>query len=100
MESKAGNSSFLPRQRPDEIRLYLEAFKFALGEKVRAAVSVFVTLLSFHCLMSFSVGHCFGQIFLHCDLEAFAVQSLNMDRKACHYVQEQHRSFTDASVSV
>ncbi|XP_051751115.1 zona pellucida sperm-binding protein 3-like [Ctenopharyngodon idella] len=63
MESKAGNSSFLPRQRPDEIRLYLEAFKFALGEK----------------------------IFLHCDLEAFAVQSLNMDRKACHYVQEQHR---------
>lgn len=38
----------------------------------------------------------FGQIFLHCDLEAFAAQSLNVDRKACHYVQKQRRSFTDA----
>ncbi|XP_067264248.1 zona pellucida sperm-binding protein 3-like [Chanodichthys erythropterus] len=63
MESKARNASFLPRRSPDEIRLHLEAFKFALGE----------------------------QIFLHCDLEAYAAQSLNVDRKACHYVQKQHR---------
>ncbi|XP_048045805.1 uncharacterized protein LOC125267837 isoform X2 [Megalobrama amblycephala] len=63
MESKARNASFLPRRSPDEIRLHLEAFKFALGE----------------------------QIFLHCDLEAFNAQRLNVDRKACHYVQKQRR---------
>lgn len=30
------------------------------------------------------------QIFLHCDLEAWDVQCV--DRKACHYMQQQHRS--------
>ncbi|KAL1274356.1 hypothetical protein QQF64_027170 [Cirrhinus molitorella] len=61
MESKSGNSSFLPRRHPAEIRLYFRAFKFALGQN----------------------------IFLHCDLEAWDVQ--RMDRKACHYMQQQHR---------
>ncbi|XP_056098170.1 uncharacterized protein LOC130076899 [Rhinichthys klamathensis goyatoka] len=63
MESKSGNSSFLPRRHSDEMRLYLEAFRFALGQK----------------------------IFLHCDLEACVVRSLNVDRKACHYVPEKRR---------
>ncbi len=39
MESKWGNSSFLPRRRPAEIRLRLQAFKFALGQNVRAVRS-------------------------------------------------------------
>ncbi|XP_050967039.1 zona pellucida sperm-binding protein 3-like isoform X2 [Labeo rohita] len=60
-ESKSGNSSFLPRRHPAEMRLYLQAFKFALGQN----------------------------IFLHCDLEAWDVQ--RMDRKACHYMQQQRR---------
>ncbi|XP_067293616.1 zona pellucida sperm-binding protein 3-like [Pseudorasbora parva] len=63
MGSKAGNASFLPRRRPDEIRLYLEALRFAVGEKV----------------------------FLHCVLEACAGQSRTVDRKACQYVPEHHR---------
>uniref|UniRef100_A0A8C1HZX3 ZP domain-containing protein n=1 Tax=Cyprinus carpio carpio TaxID=630221 RepID=A0A8C1HZX3_CYPCA len=61
MESKWGNSSFLPRRRPAEMRLYLQAFKFALGQN----------------------------IFLLCDLEAWDVQ--RMDQRACHYIQQQHR---------
>ncbi|XP_059396897.1 zona pellucida sperm-binding protein 3-like [Carassius carassius] len=61
MESKSGNSSFLPRRHPAEMRLYLQAFKFALGQN----------------------------IFLHCDLEAWDVQC--MDRKVCHYRQQQRR---------
>ncbi|KAF4112701.1 uncharacterized protein LOC131541144 [Onychostoma macrolepis] len=61
MESKWGNSSFLPRRRPAEIRLYLQAFKFALGQN----------------------------IFLLCDLEAWDVQ--RVDRRACHYIQQQRR---------
>uniref|UniRef100_A0A8C2HXI0 ZP domain-containing protein n=1 Tax=Cyprinus carpio TaxID=7962 RepID=A0A8C2HXI0_CYPCA len=63
MESKWGNSSFLPRRRPAEMRLYLQAFKFALGQNV--------------------------SIFLLCDLEAWDVQ--RMDQRACHYIQQQHR---------
>ncbi len=39
MESKWGNSSFLPRRHPAEIRLRLQAFKFALGQNVRAVRS-------------------------------------------------------------
>ncbi|XP_059405245.1 zona pellucida sperm-binding protein 3-like [Carassius carassius] len=61
MESKWGNSSFLRRRRPAEMRLYLQAFKFAVGQN----------------------------IFLLCDLEAWDVQ--RMDRRACHYIQQQRR---------
>ncbi|XP_016410546.1 zona pellucida sperm-binding protein 3 [Sinocyclocheilus rhinocerous] len=61
MESKSGNSSFLPRRHPAEIRLDLQAFTFALGQN----------------------------IFLHCDLEAWDIQ--RVDRKACHYMQQQRR---------
>ncbi len=39
MESKWGNSSFLPRRCSAEIRLHLQAFKFALGQNVRAVLS-------------------------------------------------------------
>nr|XP_055056212.1 zona pellucida sperm-binding protein 3-like isoform X2 [Misgurnus anguillicaudatus] len=63
MESKEGNSTFLPRQKPGEIRLYVEAFKFALGEN----------------------------IFLYCDLTAWDIRSSKVDGKACHYVKERHR---------
>uniref|UniRef100_A0A9R1SME9 ZP domain-containing protein n=2 Tax=Cyprinus carpio TaxID=7962 RepID=A0A9R1SME9_CYPCA len=34
IESKSANSSFLPRRRPAEIRLYLQAFKFDLGQNI------------------------------------------------------------------
>ncbi|XP_043093307.1 uncharacterized protein LOC122343062 [Puntigrus tetrazona] len=61
MESKWGNSSFLPRRHPAEIRLHLQAFKFALGQK----------------------------IFLLCDLEAWDVQRI--DRRECHYIKQQRR---------
>ncbi|XP_065140096.1 zona pellucida sperm-binding protein 3 [Paramisgurnus dabryanus] len=63
MESKEGNSTFLPRREPSEMRLYIEAFKFALGEN----------------------------IFLHCDLTAWDIHSSKVDGKACHYVKERHR---------
>uniref|UniRef100_A0A8C2CL31 ZP domain-containing protein n=1 Tax=Cyprinus carpio TaxID=7962 RepID=A0A8C2CL31_CYPCA len=69
IESKSANSSFLPRRRPAEIRLYLQAFKFALGQN----------------------------IFLHCDLEAWDVQCV--DRKACHYMQQQWELLDDPSQS-
>uniref|UniRef100_A0A671Q6J3 ZP domain-containing protein n=1 Tax=Sinocyclocheilus anshuiensis TaxID=1608454 RepID=A0A671Q6J3_9TELE len=69
MESKSGNSSFLPRRHPAEIRLYLQAFKFALGQN----------------------------IFLHCDLEAWDIQ--RVDRKACHYMQQQWELLDDPSQS-
>ncbi|KAI4883737.1 hypothetical protein NFI96_020868 [Prochilodus magdalenae] len=61
VESKEGNSAFLPRQKPSEIRLYFPAVKFALGEN----------------------------IFLHCDLATWDRQSFGIDRKACHYSKEQ-----------
>ncbi|KAA0716212.1 Zona pellucida sperm-binding protein 3 [Triplophysa tibetana] len=57
------NSTFLPRRVPAEIRLYLQAFKFALGEK----------------------------IFLHCDLMARDIPSMMVNGKACHFVKESSR---------
>ncbi|XP_066516895.1 zona pellucida sperm-binding protein 3-like [Hoplias malabaricus] len=61
IESKEGNSSFLPREKHSEIRFYFQAFKFALGEN----------------------------IFLHCDMAAWDLQSFSTDKKACHYLKEQ-----------
>ncbi|XP_051545690.1 zona pellucida sperm-binding protein 3-like isoform X2 [Myxocyprinus asiaticus] len=63
IESKEGKSTFLPRRKPSELCLYLEAFKFALGEN----------------------------IFLHCDVMAQNMWRENTDRKACHYVKENRR---------
>ncbi|KAB5522375.1 hypothetical protein PHYPO_G00158830 [Pangasianodon hypophthalmus] len=62
-ESKEGNATFLPRREPSEIRLYFQAFKFALGE----------------------------QVFLHCDMTTWDLQSFSVDKKACQYLQYQNR---------
>ncbi|XP_036436895.1 uncharacterized protein LOC118815069 [Colossoma macropomum] len=63
IESKEGNSMFLPRQKPSEIRFYFQAFKFALGET----------------------------IFFHCDMDAWDHKSFGEDKKACYYLKEQRR---------
>ncbi|XP_026882909.2 uncharacterized protein LOC113588075 [Electrophorus electricus] len=62
-ESKKGNSTFLLRQKPSEIRLYFQAFKFALGEN----------------------------IFFHCDMAAWALETFSTDMKACLYFKEKNR---------
>ncbi|TRY60179.1 hypothetical protein DNTS_009059, partial [Danionella cerebrum] len=63
VESKEGNSSFLPRRRPEEILLHLQSLRFALGQKV----------------------------FFGCDLQAWKIESSSLERKACHYKPAQHR---------
>ncbi|KAG7314791.1 hypothetical protein KOW79_022094 [Hemibagrus wyckioides] len=62
-ESKEGNATFLPRREPSEIRLYFQAFRFALGE----------------------------QIFLHCDMTTGALQRFSADKKSCQYLHDQSR---------
>ncbi|KAM3866151.1 zona pellucida sperm-binding protein 3-like [Diretmus argenteus] len=58
VDSKTTRSRFEPRQKQSEIRLSLQAFKFALGEEV----------------------------FIHCQLVAWAPNGLDSTKKACHYV--------------
>ncbi|KAL2102823.1 hypothetical protein ACEWY4_001991 [Coilia grayii] len=55
-ESRKTKSSFLPRQRSSEMRLYLQAFAFALNVEV----------------------------YLHCKLVAWEDGSFNEGKKACH----------------
>ncbi|XP_030630494.1 zona pellucida sperm-binding protein 3-like [Chanos chanos] len=56
-DSKKTNSRFLPRKRVSELRLYLQAFKFVLGE----------------------------EIYIHCTLLAWDPNDLDNSKKACHY---------------
>uniref|UniRef100_A0A3B1K700 Zona pellucida glycoprotein 3f, tandem duplicate 1 n=1 Tax=Astyanax mexicanus TaxID=7994 RepID=A0A3B1K700_ASTMX len=63
IESKKSNSRFLPRRNPSEIRMYLQAFKFALGEDV----------------------------YIHCKLVAWDPKGLDNGRKACHYDKNNGR---------
>ncbi|KAJ8387636.1 hypothetical protein AAFF_G00151860 [Aldrovandia affinis] len=60
VDSKYGNSRFLPRQRSSELHLSLQAFRFGLGKEV----------------------------YLHCKLVAWDPQSLDKGKKACHYNKE------------
>lgn len=86
------NSTFLPRRVPTEIRLYLQAFKFGLGEKVRtaagAALISYVQVLLVDVLLRLTL--CL-QIFLHCDLMARDINSMMVNGKACHFVKESSR---------
>ncbi|KAF7651398.1 hypothetical protein LDENG_00111690 [Lucifuga dentata] len=59
VDSKRARSKFEPREKSSEIRLSLQAFKFAVGEEV----------------------------FLHCMLVAWDPIGLD-NSKACHYVKE------------
>nr|XP_020460216.1 zona pellucida sperm-binding protein 3-like [Monopterus albus] len=58
VDSKLSRSKFEPRQKTSEIRLSLQAFKFALGEKV----------------------------FIHCKLVAYDPINIDATKKTCHYV--------------
>ncbi|XP_017276315.2 zona pellucida glycoprotein 3f, tandem duplicate 2 [Kryptolebias marmoratus] len=60
LESKRGSSVFLPRYHSSAIILYLQAFKFGLGE----------------------------QVYIHCNLIVWDSDVLNRQKKACH-VKEQ-----------
>uniref|UniRef100_A0A7N8WN58 Zona pellucida glycoprotein 3f, tandem duplicate 1 n=1 Tax=Mastacembelus armatus TaxID=205130 RepID=A0A7N8WN58_9TELE len=60
VDSKVSRSKFEPRQKPSEIRLSLQAFKFALGQ----------------------------QVFIHCSLVAWDPVGLDKTKKACHYVKD------------
>ncbi|XP_018533048.1 zona pellucida glycoprotein 3f, tandem duplicate 2 [Lates calcarifer] len=60
LESMRGNSVFLPRYHSSAIILYLQSFKFGLGEEV----------------------------YIHCKLVAWDPDILDESKKACHYVKE------------
>ncbi|CAJ1071551.1 zona pellucida sperm-binding protein 3-like [Xyrichtys novacula] len=60
MESINGNSKFLPRYHTSAIVLYLQAFKFGLGEEV----------------------------YIHCKLVAWDPQILGESKKACHFEKQ------------
>ncbi|XP_064867175.1 uncharacterized protein LOC135564988 isoform X2 [Oncorhynchus nerka] len=59
-DGKTGNSRFLPRYHSSAILLYLQSFKFALGEEV----------------------------YIHCKLVAWDPEVFDIEKKACHYIKE------------
>ncbi|XP_071368783.1 zona pellucida sperm-binding protein 3-like [Centroberyx affinis] len=63
LDGKRGNSRFLPRYHSSAIILYLQSFKFHLGEEV----------------------------YIHCKLVAWDPDVLDQSKKACHYVKESGR---------
>ncbi|KAG7227386.1 hypothetical protein INR49_000391 [Caranx melampygus] len=63
LESKQGNAMFLPRYHSSAIILYLQSFKFGLGQEV----------------------------YIHCKLVAWDPEVLDESKKACHYVKESGR---------
>ncbi|XP_040911278.1 zona pellucida glycoprotein 3f, tandem duplicate 2 [Toxotes jaculatrix] len=63
LESLRGNSVFLPRYHSSALILYLQSFKFGLGEEV----------------------------YVHCKLVAWDPEVLDETKKACHYVKENGR---------
>ncbi|XP_005933715.1 zona pellucida sperm-binding protein 3 [Haplochromis burtoni] len=60
VDSKKSRSKFEPRQKTSEIRLSLQAFKFAVG----------------------------GEVFIHCSLVAWDPNGLGNTKKACHYIKD------------
>ncbi|XP_049888889.1 uncharacterized protein LOC126382839 [Epinephelus moara] len=62
-ESMRGNSVFLPRYHSSAIILYLQSFKFGLGEEV----------------------------YIHCKLVAWDPEVFDESKKACHYVKDNGR---------
>ncbi|KAK5919161.1 hypothetical protein CgunFtcFv8_023071 [Champsocephalus gunnari] len=63
LDSEKGNSMFLQRYHSSAITLYLQSFKFGLGEEV----------------------------YIHCKLLAWDPEVLSESKKACHYVKENER---------
>ncbi|XP_066537793.1 zona pellucida sperm-binding protein 3-like [Hoplias malabaricus] len=63
VDSKNSKSKFLPRQSLTEIRLHLQAFKFAFGKEV----------------------------YIHCKLVAWDPKDIDNGRKACQYSQQNGR---------
>ncbi|XP_034071356.1 zona pellucida sperm-binding protein 3-like [Gymnodraco acuticeps] len=63
LDSEKGNSMFLQRYQSSAITLYLQSFKFGLGEGV----------------------------YIHCKLLAWDPEVLSESKKACHYVKENER---------
>uniref|UniRef100_A0A3P8ZIJ6 ZP domain-containing protein n=1 Tax=Esox lucius TaxID=8010 RepID=A0A3P8ZIJ6_ESOLU len=59
VDSKTSNSKFQPRQETSELSLFLQAFKFAIGEEV----------------------------YIHCKLLAWDPTAIDTSKKACHYVK-------------
>ncbi|XP_076018232.1 zona pellucida sperm-binding protein 3-like [Genypterus blacodes] len=60
LDSIRGNSRFLPRYHTSALTVYLQSFKFGLGEEV----------------------------YIHCKLVAWDPEVLTENRKACHYLKE------------
>ncbi|XP_029970955.1 zona pellucida glycoprotein 3f, tandem duplicate 1 [Salarias fasciatus] len=67
VDSKESRSRFEPRENSSEIKLSLQAFRFALGEEV----------------------------FIHCTLVAWDPNGLDKTKKACHYVKDQGWNLLD-----
>ncbi|KAL3988042.1 interferon alpha [Sarotherodon galilaeus] len=62
LESKKGNSMFLPRYHSSSIILYLQSFNFG-----------------------------FGEVYIHCKLTVWDPQDLAESKKACHYIKGTNR---------
>uniref|UniRef100_A0A3Q1HV98 ZP domain-containing protein n=1 Tax=Anabas testudineus TaxID=64144 RepID=A0A3Q1HV98_ANATE len=63
LESLNGNAVFLPRYDSSAIVLYMQSFKFGLGDEV----------------------------YIHCKLAVWDPEGLDESKKACHYVKEDGR---------
>ncbi|XP_068196774.1 zona pellucida glycoprotein 3f, tandem duplicate 2 [Antennarius striatus] len=63
LDSRRGNSGFLPRRHSSSLILHLQSFKFPLGDEV----------------------------YIHCKLVAWDPGALHEGRKVCHYLKEAGR---------
>ncbi|XP_041848015.1 zona pellucida sperm-binding protein 3-like [Melanotaenia boesemani] len=71
VDSKTSRSKFEPRQKSSEIRLSLQAFRFALEQEV----------------------------YIHCSIVAWDPHGLDNTKKACHYVKDHGWELLDDHVS-
>ncbi|XP_067384935.1 zona pellucida sperm-binding protein 3-like [Channa argus] len=63
LESVRGNAVFLPRYHSSAIIVYMQSFKFGLGQEV----------------------------YIHCNLIAWDLEGLDKSKKACHYMKQNER---------
>lgn len=87
LESMRGNSIFLPRYHSSALILYLQAFKFPLGE----AVSLTVVAKGLFSTQQFFAVFYAPQVYIHCNLVAWDPNDLSESKKTCNYVKETGR---------
>ncbi|XP_051556236.1 zona pellucida sperm-binding protein 3-like isoform X5 [Myxocyprinus asiaticus] len=86
VDSKKTSSVFLPRSQLSEIRLNLQAFKFAIGEDVSSLnLVVFCVGVAFYLIL------CHPKVYIHCKLVAWDPRDLDGGKKACQYDKSSSR---------